>query len=150
MPRSFGTHLVIFHGEVLPSSFQVSHLHEIARAYCLPNVWVVALILEGSAHKPDAQASADPQKLGSDAICRLEAPSIEEVVIGPLSVLVVALPCMVDVEESKVVPINVCELCLCLVSSLSRLSRSHKQIGGGEGCSDRNDLIRTSDRRRGE
>jgi len=69
----------------------------------LADVDVVALVLKRRRHQRDAHARADARQLAAHAVGALEAALVEEVVVGPLGVLGVGLPGVVDVEEGEVV-----------------------------------------------
>jgi hypothetical protein len=69
----------------------------------LADVYVVALVLKRRRHQRDAHARADARQLAAHAVGRLEGALVQEVVVGPLRVLSVGLPRVVDVEEGEVV-----------------------------------------------
>ena len=60
--------LVVLDGKVLPSAFEVRHLHEVPRGHRLAYVGVVVLVLERGADQLDVHARADADLRGSSRV----------------------------------------------------------------------------------
>ena len=49
----------------------------------------------------------NPTELLPDVVGRLETPVVDEVVVTPLGILHVLLECVIDIQQCKVVAVNV-------------------------------------------
>mmetsp|Transcript_48960 Transcript_48960/g.116583 ORF Transcript_48960/g.116583 Transcript_48960/m.116583 type:complete len:518 (+) Transcript_48960:640-2193(+) len=133
--------LVVLDGLVVPGGVQVRHLHEEARDEGLADVDVVVLGGELVRRQRQLEPRHQPSELLADGVARLEGARVEEVVVRPRPVLAVALPGVVGVEHSEVVPIHVREPRLRLVRGALGGLWPHEDVRRRQHRDDREHLV---------
>jgi len=109
--------LVVLDREV-EAPLVVCHLHEEPGDQRLPDVDVVLLGLKGGGLEREVEPLHDLGELGADIVGRLHRPVVDVVIVTPGRVIFRLLVCVVHVQKSQVVPVDVCKAALGLVSSL--------------------------------
>lgn len=127
-----------------------SYLHEKARDQRLPDVDVVLRRLEGIAPQRDSQPRRHARELPPHRVGALQSAKVEEVVVAPLRRLAGLLERVEHVEQRQVVPVRVREPLPGSVCLPRRLSRPEEDLRHREHRDDRDDLVGTAERRRGD
>ena len=148
------THLVVLDRQVVPLlTLLVSNLHEESRRQSLSDVEVVALVLERCRNEVEIVLLHRSLELGSNVVGLLKSSLGEEVVVGPVLVVLVCearrresarsqrrreamekkgrtgLVGVVNVEEGEVISFGVNELSLGLIGFLSSVDGSEEHVG---------------------
>ena len=137
--------LVILDGGVgLAVGFALGDLHEEAGDERAADVLVVLLVVEGGGDELELLALHDALELQAHVVGGLEGAQAEEVVVAPLSGVLlggVAFEGVVDVEEGEVVAVGVGEEVLHLVGAFAVAGGADEDLGDGEEGGEAEDLV---------